>query len=252
MSRTRTKKARTSSTEPTTQIVQQESAHYTTKSGIRKAVRIIPRNCHQEEYLEYLLDSEKIVVIAHGPAGVGKTQLAMLAGIKALSEKKVEKLILCRPSVGVDDEDLGFLPGDITEKMQPWVRPLLDVLIEYYSKKDIDNMVENGVIEFAPLMHMRGRNIKSAFVILDEAQNTTIAQCKSLLTRLCDNAKVILTGDNEQSDRRTNENGLLFLKEAMDKFGGSNYISYIDFDFKDIERHPVVKDILQIFKAAGK
>src|SRR6516165_10272488 len=101
----------------------QDSTNYSTKSGIRKSVRIIPRNIHQEEYLEYLLDPQKMIVIAHGPAGTGKSLLAMLAGIKALSEKKVTNLILCRPAIGVDEEDHGFLPGDINEKMEPWTRP---------------------------------------------------------------------------------------------------------------------------------
>jgi phosphate starvation-inducible PhoH-like protein len=224
-----------------------EKAHYTTKSGIRKAVRIIPRNVHQEEYLEYLLDPQKIVILAHGPAGCGKTFLSMQAGIKALSEKTVDKLILCRPAIGVEDEDHGFLPGDINEKMQPWVQPMIDVLYEYYSGKEIEMMVENKIVEIIPLMYMRGRNIKNAFVIADEFQNATISQCKALLTRLCENSKVIMTGDNAQSDKRANENGLLLFKNLLEKYGEAKYIASVEFNHKDIERHPVVSEVLKIF-----
>jgi len=247
----RTKKNRPLQESLTTPIPQ-ETAHFSTKSGIKKSVRIIPRSIHQEEYLDYLMDNDKIIVIASGPAGCGKTQLAMLAGIKALSEKKVNNLILCRPSVGVDDEDLGFLPGDINDKMAPWTRPLFDVLYEYYSAKDIQNMLENKVIEMAPLMHMRGRNLKNCFVVADEFQNTTVSQCKTLFTRICDGTKIVITGDNDQSDRKSNENGLLFFKNAIQNYGGSQYISSVEFDSKDIERHAVVKDVLEIFRASGK
>lgn len=240
--------AETSTSIPTAEPKQQ----YTVKKGIKKEVQIIPRNIHQEEYLEYLLDPEKMIVIAQGIAGCGKSLLAMLAGIKFLSERKVNKLILCRPSVGVDDEDFGFLPGDLSEKLLPWVRPLLDVMYEYYSKKDIENMLETGVLEFAPLMYMRGRNIKNAFCILDEAQNTSISQCKSILTRLCENSKLVITGDNDQSDRKSHENGLLFLGNAIKNYGGSKNISFVNFDAADNQRSQVVQDILEIFKLAGR
>ena len=248
----RLKKSSRPSDEQNYAPIPQETAHYTTKTGIRKAVRIIPRNIHQESYLEALLDDSKIVVIANGPAGCGKTYLGMLAGIKMFSEKSVSKIILCRPNIGVDDNDIGFLPGDVTDKMYVWVRPMLDVLFEYYSKKDIENMIDVGTLEFAPLMHMRGRNIKNTFVILDESQNASISECKSILTRLCEGSKLIMTGDNDQSDRKNFENGLLFLQNSLEKFGGSKYIDCINFDFKDIERHPVVKDVLEIFKQSGK
>lgn len=223
-------------------------ATYTTKTGIRKAVRIIPRNIHQEEYLAQLLDPEKMIILAHGPAGTGKSVIAMMAAIKALSEKQVQKIILCRPSVGVDDEDLGFLPGDINEKMEPWVRPLFDVLYEYYSAKEIETLVENRVIEVAPLGFMRGRNLKDCFVILDEAQNCGKSQILALFTRLCDNSKLVVTGDNDQSDRKSGENGLLLFTRALALYGESEYISSIEFTRNDIERHPVVGVVLDIFK----
>lgn len=232
---------------PTTKLQPIEKANYTTNKGIRKAVRIIPRNLHQEEYLEYLMDDEKMIVLAQGPAGTGKSVLAMLAGIKALSEKKVSKLILSRPIVGVDDDDLGFIPGTLLDKQMPWVRPLFDVLYEYYSTKEVENMLENQVIEVIPLMHMRGRNIKSAFVILDEAQNTSKNAVIAITTRLCDGSKLVMTGDNDQSDKRSGENGLLIFKNAIKKYGIPQYISSVEFDRTDIERHPVVTEVLNIF-----
>ena len=229
-----------------------ETPQFSTKFGIRKSVRIIPRNIHQEDYLAHLMDSQKMIVLAHGPAGCGKSVMAMLAAIKALSEKKVSKIILCRPSVGVEDENLGFLPGTVQDKLAPWVQPLVDVLAEYYSNKELSAMIENNVVEFLPLMYMRGRNIKDAFVILDEAQNASISQCKAVFTRLCDNSKLVVTGDNDQSDRKQSENGLLFFKKALADYGGSSYISSVEFNQKDIERHAVVSEVLDIFKSAGK
>jgi len=226
---------------------QPAKANYTTKTGIRKAVRIIPRNVHQEEYLEYLLDVEKMIVLASGCAGTGKTYLAMLAAIKALSEKTVEKIILCRPLVGVDDESVGFLPGDLKEKLAPWLIPLFDVLSEYYSQKEIDNLLENNTIEITPIGFMRGRNIRNTFVIVDESQNATQNQIKAVFTRLCDGSKLVVTGDNDQTDKRTGENGLLRFKNLLEKYGEAKYIASIEFDHKDIERHPVVSEVLKIF-----
>jgi len=246
----RAKKSNRPPLEQVSAPIQPETAHYTTKSGIRKAVRIIPRNVHQEEYLDYLLDPKKMIVISHGPAGTGKSVMAMLAGIKALSEKKVDKLILCRPAIGVDEEDHGFLPGDINEKMEPWTRPLFDVLYEYYGGKDVQQMLENKVIEMAPLMYMRGRNLRNCFVVLDEAQNCSLSQIKTVFTRICEGTKIIVTGDNSQSDRRSNENGLLNFKRLVDAYAVKNapeYIASVEFEHKDIERHPVVSEVLKIF-----
>jgi len=228
----------------------QTETNHTTHT--KKSIRIIPRNVHQEEYLEQLLNPGKMIVLASGPAGTGKTVLAMLAGIKAFSEKKVSKIILCRPSVGVSDENLGFLPGSIEEKMAPWIQNLVEVLYEYYSAKDVEAMIMSKTIEVLPLMYLRGRNIKNSFVLLDEAQNTSVEQCKAVFTRLCDNSKLVVTGDNNQSDKKNGENGLLFFNHALNNFGGSEYISSVEFSNSDVQRHPVVKDVLDIFAAAGR
>jgi len=227
--------------------IPRDSEKFTTKSGIKKSVRIIPRNIHQEEYLEYLLDPEKVIVIAHGPAGSGKSLLAMQAGIKALAEKKIDKLILCRPAIGVDEEDHGFLPGDLNEKMEPWARTLLDVLYEYFNGKEIAMMLENQVIEIAPLMYMRGRNLRNCWMVFDEAQNCSASQIKTVFTRICENVKIVVTGDNAQSDRRSGENGLLKFKQMLAAAGPSKHIAQIEFDHGDIERHPVVEEVLHVF-----
>lgn len=221
------------------------------KCTVRKSVRIIPRNINQEEYLDYLYDENKTIVVATGPAGVGKTQMSVMAGIKALNEKKVNKIILTRPIVTVKGEEaLGALPGDLTEKMDPYTKPLFDVLQQYYTGKDISFMLENGTIEICPLSFMRGRNFTKCWIILDEAQNSTISQFKAITTRLCEGSKLIVTGDNSQSDRRDSENGLLFFTNAL-KSADSNYIAAINFGFKDVQRHPVVSEVLEIFDKLG-
>ena len=244
MSRTKSKR---SQQEIVPTPIQPEPAHYTTKSGIRKAVRIIPRNLHQEAYLEALMDPSKVIIIAHGSAGTGKSALAMMAAIKALSEKKIEKIILCRPAIGVSEEEHGFVPGTLLDKVRIWVTPLLEVLSEYYSTKELEDMLERGVIEIVPIMLIRGRNFKNCHVVLDEAQNISVTAIKSVMTRLCENSKLIITGDNAQSDRKTGENGLLVFKNLFRKYGEVDNIVEIEFNNADNQRHPIVTEILKIF-----
>jgi phosphate starvation-inducible PhoH-like protein len=224
-----------------------EQAKYTTKSGIRKSVNLIPRNLHQEEYLEYLMDPNKIIVIAHGSAGTGKSAMAMMAAIKALSEKKIQKIVLCRPAIGVSEEEHGFVPGTLLDKVRIWVAPLLEFLNEYYSMKDLEAMLESEVIEIVPLMLIRGRNFKNCYIILDEAQNISVSAIKSVMTRLCDNSKLIITGDNAQSDRKSRENGLLVFKDLIQQYGNTKNIAEVEFNKDDNQRHPIVEEILKIF-----
>lgn len=220
----------------------------THRAFTKKKLTIIPRNRHQEEYLHYLMDPQKLIVLAHGPAGTGKTILAMMAGIKALQDKQVSKLILTRPVISVTGEEaLGALPGDLNQKMDPYTRPLFDVLYQYYSNKDIQLMLEDRIIEVSPLSFMRGRNFENCFIILDEAQNTTVPQMKMLLTRISHGTKVIITGDNAQSDRKDSNNGLLHFKNLLAGYGRSNHISAVEFAHRDIERHPIVAEILDIY-----
>jgi len=194
-----------------------------------------------------LLDPTKIVVFATGPAGTGKTMLAVLAAIKAFKEGQCEKIIITRPAVGVDDEKHGFLPGDLNEKMAPWTRPIFDVMKEYYSPRDIALMLEEETIEISPLAFLRGRTFKRAWIIFDEAQNSTTNQMKMVLTRIGDDSRMVITGDLNQNDRKfAAENGLReFI--ALLNASKSQSMAAVDFGNKDIMRHPVVKEVLQLY-----
>jgi len=213
----------------------------------RKTVHLIPKSLNQETYIELLTDETKHIVFATGPAGTGKTMLAMLAGIKAFKEGSVSKIILTRPAVGVDDEKHGFLPGNITAKMEPWTRPLFDVMQEYYSTKDIARMIDENTIEIAPLAFMRGRTFKDSWIVADEMQNATPGQIKMLLTRLGEGSKIVVTGDTRQADRCDKDNGLLDFKGLVDAYQQSKYVAGVEFSARDIARHPAVKEILSIY-----
>ena len=210
----------------------------------KQRVTLLPRNKNQETYLFKLQDDRKNIVFAIGPAGTGKTLLAVQNGIKLYQEGKVDKIIVTRPAVSVD-EDLGFLPGTLNEKMAPWTRPIFDVLGEYYQQKDIAAMLEEGVIEISPLAYMRGRTFKNAYVIADEMQNATQNQMKMLLTRLGENSRMVVTGDLNQADR-LKDNGLV---DFIAKFQGRKllHIDMVQFDSKDIERHQAVKEVLDVY-----
>jgi phosphate starvation-inducible PhoH-like protein len=211
-----------------------------------KEVNIIPRNLSQEHYLELLKNPKKYIVFAIGPAGTGKTMLAVQMAIKLYKEGSINKIIVTRPAVSVDEEH-GFLPGTLNEKMAPWTRPIFDVFEEYYHPKEIATMLEDGTIEISPLAYMRGRTFKNAFVIADEMQNTTQSQMKMLLTRLGDNSRMVVTGDLNQADR-PNENGLLEFCTLYGQGGDYRMIALARFETRDVERHPVVKEILKLYK----
>lgn len=214
----------------------------------KRQVNLLPKTLNQETYINLLTDPSKLIVFATGPAGTGKTMLAMLAGIKALKEGEITKIVLTRPAVGVDDERHGFLPGDLNQKMEPWTRPLFDVLAEYYDKKDIVKMLDEQIIEISPLAFMRGRTFKSSWIIADEMQNATPNQMKMLLTRLGEGSKMVVTGDTKQADRKDPDNGLLDFKGLVESYKNSMYVSGIELTGKDIQRHPAVLEILKIYK----
>jgi len=213
----------------------------------KQNVQLIPRSLNQEEYIDHLLNPEKLMVFATGPAGTGKTMLAVLAALKAFKQGDIEKIIVTRPAVGVDDEKHGFLPGDLNAKMEPWTKPIFDVMEEYYSPKTIKQYLEEGVIEISPLAFMRGRTFKKAFIIADEMQNATPNQMKMLLTRLGEGSQMVITGDIKQADRKDKDNGLLDFKQLLAKFKNSEYIALTEFINQDIERHPAVKEVLDIY-----
>ena len=210
----------------------------------KQRVTLLPRNENQKIYLQKLQDDAKSIVLAIGPAGTGKTMLAVQHGIKLFQEGIVDKIVVTRPAVSVD-EDLGFLPGTLNEKMAPWTRPIFDVFQEYYKPADIAKMLDEGVIEISPLAYMRGRTFKNAYIIADECQNTTVNQMKMLLTRLGQGSKMVVTGDLAQADR-LNDNGLI---DFCDLLAGKKlkHIDIVEFDHRDIERHHAVKEILAIY-----
>lgn len=211
-------------------------------SNFNKSVRA--KNANQELYLTYLNDFSKNYVFATGPAGTGKTLLAVEKGIEFFERKLFNKIIITRPAVTVD-EDHGFLPGTLEEKMDPWVRPILDVFKEHFSKEHIDYLIKSEKIEISPLAYMRGRTFKNAWIVADEMQNATVSQMKLLLTRLGDSSRIVITGDLQQNDQK-NVNGLQdFLQK--EKAFKSSYISTVAFKSSDIERHPAIKDILHIY-----
>ena len=212
----------------------------------KQQVNIVPRNLSQELYLELLKNPKKYITFAIGPAGTGKTMLAVQIAIKLFKEGTISKIIVTRPAVSVDEEH-GFLPGTLNQKMEPWTRPIFDVFEEYYHPKEIAEMLEDGVIEISPLAYMRGRTFKNAFVIADEMQNATPSQMKMLLTRLGENSRMVVTGDLNQADR-PRENGLLEFCELYGQGGDYRMIAMARFETKDVERHPVVREVLKIYK----
>lgn len=218
--------------------------HYVTR---KKQVVLVPRNLNQETYIEKLLNPSNVIVFGIGPAGTGKTMLAVLAAIKEYKEGTVDRIVVTRPAVGVDDEKHGFLPGDLNSKMEPWTRPIFDVIQEYYSPNEVKKMLEEGVIEISPLAFMRGRTFKKAYIIADEMQNATPNQMKMLLTRIGDDSRMVVTGDVQQTDRREAQNGLIDFGRLFEQFANSQFIRMVNFTHGDIERHPAVSEVLSIY-----
>jgi len=210
----------------------------------KQSVTILPRNKSQESYVLKLLDDTKDIVFGIGPAGTGKTLLAVQVAVKMFKEGKVDKIIVTRPAVSVD-EDLGFLPGTLEQKMAPWTRPIFDVLREYFDARQIEGMIEEGIIEIAPLAYMRGRTFKNAFILADEMQNATPNQMKMLLTRLGEGSMMAVTGDLAQADR-LKDNGLIDFTNRLVQ-SDSSFIDLVNFGQGDIERHQAVKEVLKVY-----
>ena len=207
-----------------------------------------PKNKNQEEYVKLLQNINKKIVIVSGPAGTGKTLFATEYGIYGLLNGIYEKIIFTRPSICVD-EDLGYLPGTMEEKMSPYVRPIFDILYNFISPKEVETLIEEKIIEIIPLGFMRGRTFKKSWIICDEMQNSTISQMKMLLTRIGEKSRIIVTGDLEQNDKKYEVNGLEdFLKLFYSQKGlRSDSITSIEFDNTDIQREEVVKDVLNLY-----
>lgn len=213
----------------------------------RKRVDLVPRNLTQERYCSALEDSDMNIVFAMGPAGTGKTLLATMYAIKALRAGTIDKIVITRPAVSVDEQH-GFLPGTLIEKMAPWVIPIMDVFKEYYHPSDILKMMEDELIEIAPLAYMRGRTLKNCVIIADELQNATPSQMKMLLTRIGDGGKIIATGDINQHDRGFEKNGLKDFVERLDASPNkSKHMTIIKFGSNEVERHPIIEEVLALY-----
>ncbi len=203
---------------------------------------VSPRSKSQYEYVSAMRNYD--VVLAIGPAGTGKTYLAMAAAISDLLRKRVSRIILTRPAVEAG-ESLGFLPGDLYEKVTPYIRPLHDALFDMLDADRVNSMMEQGLIEIAPLAYMRGRTLNDAFIILDEAQNSTCEQMKMFLTRLGRSSKVVVTGDITQIDLPSSrKSGLVFISSVLKDVEG---LKIVNFTEKDVVRHPLVRKILEAY-----
>jgi phosphate starvation-inducible PhoH-like protein len=203
---------------------------------------VIPRSEKQKKYVRALKESE--IIISAGPAGTGKTFLAVAVALTMLLEKKIEKIILSRPAIEAG-ERLGFLPGDMREKVDPYLRPLYDSLYDLLDYEKIQKKIEVGDIEIAPLAFMRGRTLKNSFAILDEAQNATDTQIKMFLTRIGENSKIVINGDPSQIDLPNKS--LSGLNKSKKLLGHLKEISVIDFDHTDVVRHPLVSKIVKAY-----
>lgn len=202
-----------------------------------------PRNVAQRKYIDMLYSSMPVIV-GTGPAGTGKTLLACHAGSKALANRQVERLILTRPAVSVDEQH-GFLPGNLEKKMEPWTRPMFDALHRYMSPKQVKQMIEDHRIEICPLAYMRGRTFDNSWIIGDEMQNSTPSQMKMFLTRVGMGSKMIVAGDVDQHERGFENNGLIDLISRIEE--NSMNIRHMNFTNEDIVRSEVVKEILRMY-----
>lgn len=212
-------------------------------TGIKRVVQ--PRSVNQRKYLEAIEAND--MTFGVGPAGTGKTYLAVAMAVSALNAKKVSRIVLVRPAVEAG-EKLGFLPGSLQEKVDPYLRPLYDALFDLLEPERVEKMLEKGVIEVAPLAFMRGRTLNDAFIIMDEAQNTTIEQMKMFLTRMGNNSKAVITGDITQIDLpNPRRSGLV---DAINILSGVEGITFCHFEDGDVVRHALVQRIVRAYEAA--
>ena len=223
-------------------------------------MNLLPRNINQRKYFDLLNAENPSIVIASGSAGTGKTLLATHVGVKKLVSQEFKKIIITRPTVSVD-ESIGFLPGTLEKKMEPWTRPVFDVLSMHFTKKKIDDMMNDQIIEICPLGFLRGRSFNNCWIMCDESQNTTVNQMLMVLTRIGEGSKIVITGDPKQYDRGFSTNGLTDLLERVEYHAINNNvesifmpnakedIGIVKFDDSDVERHRIIPLILDMYKS---
>ena len=205
-----------------------------------------PKNSNQQKYVNYLDDNKSKIIVSLGPAGTGKTLFSCQKAINQLKRKEINKIILTRPVVTVEEE-IGFLPGNIIKKMDPWTKPIFDIFLEHFSKTELDLMLSSGKIEICPLAFMRGRTFKDAFILADEMQNSSPVQMKMLTTRIGDNSMLVITGDLNQTDYHHKENGLYDFVKKVEYYNNTELIKIVRFNDEDIERSAIVKKVIEIY-----
>lgn len=215
------------------------------KAPPMKKVVLKARNFRQRRLLAALKDDSQKIVFASGPAGTGKTYVSTTFAVQQLQEKNIKRLVITRPAVSVDEQH-GFLPGTIEDKMAPWLGPILDCLGEYYRPDEIKQLIQDKVIEIAPLAYMRGRTFKDAIIILDESQNTTPSQMQMITTRIGEGSRLFVTGDGAQFDRGYEKNGLADIIRRIGQ-APSNLIAHIKFTEDEVERSEIVAEMVQIY-----
>lgn len=208
-----------------------------------------PRNEKQVQYVKLLDKMKPCIVVGYGTAGSGKTKLAVEMGLDKLYKNQVQKLIITRPAVAVDEEQHGFLPGDLNQKMMPWIMPIYDALSSHLDVNQIDKLIKSQVLEIAPLAYMRGRTFEKSWIVCDEAQNMTCSQMLMMLTRIGKDSKLVFTGDPMQHDRQyPDQSGLVnFLQLIEDSGLASPDVEILQFEDSDVERHPVIPYILKLY-----
>lgn len=207
---------------------------------------MVPRTATQRLFATLLREPKPPIVVASGPAGTGKTFLACRAGTEALVSRRVDRIVLTRPAVSVDEQH-GYLPGTLEQKMDPWIRPMIDSLRCRYTPKQIRDFMYDGVIEVCPLAYMRGRTFDNAWIIADEMQNSTPSQMRMVLTRIGNDSKLVVTGDLKQHDRGYEENGLFDFVKRLDTMHIPDSIQHVVFGDQDVVRHPVIKEVLEVY-----
>jgi len=209
----------------------------------------IPKSENQKKYVDLLTNREKSLIVALGPAGCGKTLFACSHAIESLKNGDIQKIVLTRPMVSVEDEEIGFLPGNIVSKMDPWTKPMFDIFSEYFSMNDLHGMIQSGTIEICPLAFMRGRTFHRSFVLADEMQNSSPTQILMLATRLGFHSKMVMMGDLQQSDRPAQINGLA---DFLDKYQKRvehevTGMGIVELEKEDVMRSEIVKEVLSLY-----
>jgi phosphate starvation-inducible PhoH-like protein len=215
------------------------------RTPVVNKVKLTPKNIKQAEYIEYLEDYNNDIIIAMGSSGTGKSIIATTYAIQEYLAGNIKKIVITRPNTAIDNLDIGHLPGGILEKMAPYIRPILDIFLEYFPKSQVTKLLEDEVFEVIPVAFMRGRTLKNSIIIIDEGQNLSTNALKALLTRIGEGSRIIVTGDIEQTDLK--ENGFIDFVQRL-RNQNVDGIKLVEFTKHHVERHPMVAKILTLYE----